>query len=135
MNNPWYKFKSQPWRQLFPAALMTTLSVAIPDLFLQWSYFNSQGWNRSLSLLLSPPLGIVISLAAIFGMGALGVYICERWFPNLILNTASLWALVLCLIVGLFFKSFFPTFLVGFSYSSIICLMLGVFWKGRRYWR
>ncbi|NEP28299.1 MAG: peptide chain release factor 1, partial [Moorea sp. SIO3I6] len=76
-------------------------------------------------------------MAAAIGVGVLGVYICERWQSQVFLKTSSLWALVLCLMVGLLLKSQLPIpfGLVGFSMNAVIGVILGVFWKGRPYWR
>jgi hypothetical protein len=70
-------------------------------------------------------------------MGALAVYLLEWWQKQWLLNNSTLWALVLCLFIGLLLKSFLPLpaiFLTA-SKASLISLAVGVFWKGRPYWR
>jgi len=49
-----------------------------------------------------------MSIAIAVGIGALTVYLCERWLPQVLLNTSSLWALVLCLLLALGLKSLLP---------------------------
>ena len=137
MNEPWRRFKSQPWRLLSQVALLTTVLVVVLESLLIWGSQNSELFRRFFSLLFSPPLGVILPLAAAMGFGGLGVYICERWRNQVILNSSSLWALVLCLTVSLFLKSLLPipALLVGFSYTCVVGVIFGVFWKGRPYWR
>ena len=68
--------------------------------------------------------------------GALGVTLCERWPGKIYLNTARLWALILCLLGGLAFKLLLPLplELVQLSQEGLIGVVVGVFWKGRPYW-
>ncbi|NES73950.1 MAG: hypothetical protein F6K24_56580 [Okeania sp. SIO2D1] len=85
----------------------------------------------------SPIFGVLIPVGAAIGMGALAVYLLEFWQKQWLLNNSSLWALVLCLFIGLLFKSLFPLppVLVSASRASLISLAIGVFWKGRPYWQ
>ncbi|PSO63903.1 MAG: peptide chain release factor 1 [Cyanobacteria bacterium SW_8_48_13] len=137
MNDPLRRFKSQPWKPLSQVAGLTTLLVILIEGVLSWILTQSDPLPRSLSPLLSPPLGIIVTVAAAVGVGILGVYICERWQSQAMLNTASLWALILCLIVGLVLKSLLPlpAILVRLSFNMVVGVVVGVFWKGRPYWR
>ncbi|EGJ33981.1 MULTISPECIES: hypothetical protein [Moorena] len=137
MNNPWHNFKQQPWLALSKVAAFTTVLVVALENLLIWVLTQSEIFRPVSVLLFSRPLVIIWFFAATIGVGVLGVYICERWQSQLLLNTSSLWALVLCLIVGLLLKSQLPIppGLVGFSMNSLIGVILGVFWKGRPYWR
>ncbi|PSO52293.1 MAG: peptide chain release factor 1 [Cyanobacteria bacterium QH_8_48_120] len=137
MNDPLRRFKSQPWKPLSQVAGLTTLLVILIEGVLSWILTQSDPLPRSLSPLLSPPLGIIVTVAAAVGVGILGVYICERWQSQAMLNTASLWALILCLIVGLVLKSLLPlpAILVSLSFNMVVGVVVGVFWKGRPYWR
>lgn len=78
-----------------------------------------------------------MAIATAVGIGTLAVYLCERWLPQVLLNTSSLWALVLCLLLGLVLKSLLPlpSLLLDLSQFTLIGVILGVFWKGRPYWR
>ncbi|PSO93193.1 MAG: peptide chain release factor 1 [Cyanobacteria bacterium SW_6_48_11] len=136
MNDPLRRFKSQPWKPLSQVAGLTTLLVILIEGVLSWILTQSDPLPRSLSPLLSPPLGIIVTVAAAVGVGILGVYICERWQSQAMLNTASLWALILCLIVGLVLKSLLPlpAILVRLSFNMVVGVVVGVFWKGRPYW-
>ncbi|PSO64602.1 MAG: peptide chain release factor 1 [Cyanobacteria bacterium QH_2_48_84] len=137
MNDPLRRFKSQPWKPLSQVAGLTTLLVILIEGVLSWILTQSDPLPRSLSPLLSPPLGIIVTVAAAVGVGILGVYLCERWQSQAMLNTASLWALILCLIVGLVLKSLLPlpAILVRLSFNMVVGVVVGVFWKGRPYWR
>lgn len=78
-----------------------------------------------------------MAIATAVGIGALAVYLCERWLPQVLLNTSSLWALVLCLLLGLVLKSLLPlpSLLLDLSQFTLVGVIVGVFWKGRPYWR
>jgi CHASE2 domain-containing sensor protein len=78
-----------------------------------------------------------MTIATAIGVGALAVYLLERFYQQVIINTASLWALVLCLALFLFLKSLVPLMpiLVNFEQIQLIGIILGIFWKGRPYWR
>ena len=134
MNDPWNTFKQQPWLPLSKVAALTTVLVAVLENLFIWVLTQSETFRL---LLFSRPLAIIWFMAAAIGVGVLGVYICERWQSQVFLKTSSLWALVLCLIVGLLLKSQLPILpgLVGFSMNAVIGVILGVFWKGRPYWR
>lgn len=133
MRDPLQRLKYLPWLELFQVATLTILIVTLLDIVL----------IQIIVTLLSRPssffgtlTGLVIFASAI-GIGSLAVYLMERFFQQIHINTATLWALVFCLSVLLFLKSYLriPVFLAGFSYPQFIGVILGVFWRGRRYWR
>jgi hypothetical protein len=75
-------------------------------------------------------------MAAAVGVGALAVYLLKRFYPQVLINTASLWALIPCLLLFLFIKSLLPIpGLVNLTYPQLLGIIVGVFWKGRPYWR
>lgn len=137
MTNPLRRLKFLPWRSLFLLSSLITLIVIVLDLLLTLGYKQSLAIRRALYLLYAPPLGILVNLAVIVGIGALAVYLLEKLYPKVIVNAATLWALVLCLAVCLAVKSLFvvPNVLVNFDETQLIGMMVGVFWKGRPYWR
>lgn len=135
MNDPLAKIKSQPWKPLSLVALATVTIVTVIDYFLLFLFSNFAPIQQSLSFIASSPLGILLPLAIAAGIGAFSVYICDRFRTQIFLNAGSLWALVLCLIIALALTGLFPSFLVRFSYPALLGIMVGVFWKGRRYWR
>ncbi|AFZ51937.1 hypothetical protein [Dactylococcopsis salina] len=137
MNDPLRRFKSQPWKPLSLIALTTVAIVSAIDYLLIFLLANSEPFRSSISFLFSPPLGMLIPLAVAGGIGILGVYICDQFRSQVFLNAGSLWALVLCLVIALALTGLLPlpSFLVQFSYPALLGIMVGVFWKGRRYWR
>lgn len=137
MTNPLRRLKFLPWRSLFLLSSLITLIVIVLDILLTLGYNQSIAIRRALELLYAPPLGILVNLAVIVGIGALAVYLLEKLYPKVIVNAATLWALVLCLAVCLVLKSLFvvANVLVNFDETQLIGMMVGVFWKGRPYWR
>ena len=136
MYDPWRRFKSQPWQPLLQVAVITTLLIVLLEGLLIVGFTQLEFFQRSLRVLFAPPLGLIVSIAAAVGVGVLGVTVCERWRSPIILNVASLWALILCLIGGVLLKSLLPipSLLVGLSYPTVVGVIIGVFWKGRPYW-
>ncbi len=129
------RLKLLPWRSLLTLASLTMLVVFLAELVLVAS-MQLPVVDRTVSMLLHPPLGGLLLLVAPVGVGALSVYLGERWFGQLLFNKSVLWALVLCLLVTLFLKSqMYPNSLIQFSQFSLIGVVVGVFWKGRPYWR
>lgn len=137
MRDPLRSLKFLPWRSLLQVSLLVAVIVIILDFLLTLGYIQSDIFQRLLMLVYAPPLGIVISLAIAVGIGALGVYLLERFYRLVSINTGSLWALVLCLAVVLFLKTLLPLPAVVFNLNqaSLIGIIIGVFWKGRPYWR
>ncbi|MDF0554770.1 peptide chain release factor 1 [Kamptonema sp. UHCC 0994] len=137
MSNPLGRLKNLPWRELLQIAALTNLIVIGLDLFLWWGFTQSPIVRNILKLLYGSSLGVLIPVVTAVGMGALAVYLFEQRQQQFLLNGSSLWALVVCLLVGLAFKSFLslPAFLVDLSETTLIGIVIGVFWKGRPYWR
>lgn len=80
---------------------------------------------------------VALPVAAGFGIGALALRVMEQVFRQIFLNTGVLWALVACLAVVLFIKSWLPipALLVTVGSSQVVGAMLGIFVVGKRYWR
>ncbi|NEN91592.1 MAG: peptide chain release factor 1 [Okeania sp. SIO3H1] len=138
MNNIWQRLKSLPWQELLLVSFIATLTVVATEVLLILSFTYFFVILKPLSMLFSSPIfGVLIPIGAAVGMGALAVYLLEFWQKQWLLNNSSLWALVLCLFIGLLLKSLFPLppVLVSVSRASLISLAIGVFWKGRPYWR
>jgi hypothetical protein len=136
MNNFMRRFKLLPWREmLLISALVNSIVVGL-ELFLKWGLMQSRIFTNVLMLLFDSSLGILIPFAIAVGMGTLAVYFFEQWEQQFLLNQASLWALVLCLLLGLLLKSLvLSPFLISLSETALIGIAIGVFWKGRSYWR
>jgi hypothetical protein len=132
MADPLRRWKYQPWRSLLQVSGLTILIVIFLELLL--SVGDRQG---TLSTLYRPPLGTIVSFTTAVGVGAFAVYLLERFYPQVFLTTSSLWALVPCLALVIFLKSLLPVppLIVQLSYLHLIGVIVGVFWKGRPYWR
>lgn len=129
------RLKLLPWRSLLTLASLTTLVVFLAELVLVAS-MELPVVRQAVSMLLDSPLRILLPFAIAVGTGALSVYLGERWFARLIFNKSVLWALVLCLIATSLLKSqIFSTSFTQFSQIALIGIVVGVFWKGRPYWR
>lgn len=137
MTDPLRTLKYLPWRSLLQVSGLSVVIVILLEVFLSIGFLQSSAIRRTLTTLYTPPLTIFIVFAAAVGVGVLAVYLLERFFPRLTLNTASLWALVPCLALVLFLKSLLPIpfSLVNLSYVQLIAIIVGIFWKGRPHWQ
>ncbi len=137
MNNPLRRLKQIPWTALFWVSLLTLFWASVIDLLLRLGLIYVDLIGRALTLLFTPPLGIVVGLAAAVGLGALALIFLEILYPQLMISTGVLWALLLCLFLAVVVRSLLPlpTILLNPSYSTLIGAMLGIFLKGKPYWR
>ena len=137
MTDPLRRLKFLPWLSLLQVSALITLILVVLDLLLILGSAQSVGIKRALTLLYSPPLGLVVTFAVAVGIGALAVYLLEILYRKGTINSGILWALVLCLALGLVLRSVLPVppFLVDLNEIQLVCMIVGVFWKGRPYWR
>lgn len=137
MNNPWHRLRWLPWRSLILVSVLTIALAAVLDFLLIQGLTQSAIIRSALVFLLSPPWSLLAIAATGVGIGALAVLLFERLPKQVLIDTSTLWALILCLILGLGLKSLFPLarILTGLNYTQVIGILVGVFWKGRRYWR
>jgi hypothetical protein len=137
MSNFLRRFKLLPWREMLQISALVNSIMAGLELFLLWGLIQSQLFRNVLKLLFGSSLGMLIPFAIAVGMGALAVYFLEYWQQQFLLNRISLWVLVFCILLGLLLKSFLPIppFLASLSETALIGVAVGVFWKGRPYWR
>jgi hypothetical protein len=137
MANPLQRLKRLPWIPLLLTAVLTSIWVFVVEFFLGIGVERSPLVQKSLALLLSPPLGIITVLAIAALVGALAVFLLEIVYPNLLINAGVLWALVPCLILAIVLKNQLPVplNLVALENGQLIGIILGVFVKGRPYWR
>lgn len=134
-NNPFRRLKYLPWAILAQVAGLTIFSVVVLEILLLVST-EIPAIARSLDLLFAPPLGLLMGLAIAMGVGALGVCILERFYSQVTINTSVLWALILCLLIGLLVHSLLPFVgLIGLNQAALMGILLGVFIKGWSYWR
>jgi hypothetical protein len=139
MSNPLRRLKFLPWRPLFLLSSLVTLIVVVLDFLLTIGYNLSPVLARIITLMYSGSLGIIVQFAGVVGVGVLAVYLLEKIFSNVTVNTAVLWTLVLCLTLCLILRSFLPIpeILVSIynNETQLIAIVIGIFWKGRPYWR
>lgn len=137
MANPLRRLKFLPWRSLFLVSILVTLIVTVLDFLIAVGYTYSGAIKQALNLLYAPTLGIIVDFAIVVGIGALAVYLLEKLYKFSI-NTAILWTLVLCLSVCLFVKTLLPlpkVLVMNFDEIKLMGILIGIFWKGRPYWR
>lgn len=137
MYNPLQRLRRLPWRHLFLTALITNLGILIAEFALVTGVAHSEAIRGAIELLFAPPLGIITAFAIAVGVGALAVYYLEVIYPQLIINAGVLWALILCLMLVMLVKSLLglPSGLMDVSQFHLMGIILGVFMKGKRYWR
>lgn len=137
MANPLRRLKFLPWRSLFLVSILVTLIVTVLDFLIAIGYTYSGAIKQALNLLYAPTLGIIVDFAVVVGIGALAVYLLEKLYKFSI-NSAILWALVLCLSVCLLVKSLLPlprVLVINFNEIKLMGILIGIFWKGSPYWR
>jgi hypothetical protein len=131
------RLKLLPWREMLQSSALVNSIVIGLELFLDWGFTPSWAIRNRVTILYGSSLEILIPFAAAVGMGALAVYLLEYWQQQFLLNRTTLWVLVLCVLLGLVLKSFLPIppLLASLSEEALIGVTVGVFWKGRPYWR
>ena len=137
MTDPLRSLKYIPWRSLLQISGLTLVIVIFLELLLSLGSRQFYVIGSILRTLSAPPLGLIMTFATAVGVGALAVYLLERFDRQVFINTARLWALVPCLVLVIFLKSQLPVppLLVQLNYVQLIGIIVGVFWKGRPYWR
>ncbi|MBD0336053.1 MAG: peptide chain release factor 1 [Cyanobacteria bacterium Co-bin13] len=139
MRNPLSRLKTLPWVILLQNAALTVLIATVLDFLLLQVFLQlppallDGGLSAFFSLLF-----LVLPFLAMMGVGALSVVLMQQVFRSVFLDGGILWALVACLGLVLFLRGLLPwdvSFLVGLSYTQIVGAALGVFFRGKRYWR
>lgn len=140
MFDPLRRLKYLPWTELLQVALVTIVFMIAID----WVFFQLvriPALLPTIAQLFNSPFSLLIFLGAAVGVGALAVAIMERWFRQIVITNSSLWALVPCIALWLWLRSFlpenvFPQLLTpALGTQSLIGVIVGVFWKGKPYWR
>lgn len=138
MFDPLRRLKYLPWIPLLQVGLITILIAIAIDGLLIFAIRVPLIFTL-LARLLNSPFELLVGLAIAAGLGAIAVTILERWFRHVIINTATLWALVPCVALWLVLRSWIPMPPVlltpAVDVTSIACITLGIFWKGKSYWR
>ena len=130
-----HKLNYLPWRSLFQIAIIVTLILIPLELLVGWGYSSSPIIRQIIDRIYTYPLGTIVYVAAGVGVGALAVYVGERRRVVGLVNNPSLWALVLCVMLGLFAKSLLPipSFLVNFrDIGTLIGVIFGVFGRAQQ---
>jgi hypothetical protein len=124
-----------PWRSLFQVAILTQIVVLLLEFSLPLVVEQSAISVRLWALLFAPPLGIFTRFCVAMLVGALAVVILER-MRRVVINASSLWALVFCLFVMLLVRPLIPVpaILLDLGELQLFGMIIGVFWKARRYW-
>ena len=138
MFNPLRRLKFLPWIALLQTALVTVAIVVALDLVTEQILEFVPVARNLLWRMLNSPIGILLNLLVAVGIGALSVAVLERWFRQVVITDSTLWALVPCLALWILLKSFLPiseALVPGLSIFQIMGFILGIFWKGRSYWR
>jgi hypothetical protein len=136
MNNPLRRLKQLPWLPLFLTTLLTLFWATVLELLLRFGYEHVLLIRQTLKMLFTPPLSILMGLAIAVGLGALAVMFLEIVYPQLFITTGVLWTLLFCLFLLLFVRNLvLPPILLDASYPMLIGCMLGIFLKGKPYWR
>ncbi len=137
MANPLRRLKFLPWRSLLQVSALTTIILIVLEFLLTLGYTQSAVINRTLDFLYTGFLGLLMTFVTAIGVGAITVYLLERFYQQVIINTANLWGLVLCLAVFLLLKSLLPLMpiLISLDQLQLVGIIIGIFWKGRPYWR
>jgi hypothetical protein len=137
MSNPLRQLKYLPWLPLALTGFATALIVFIAEVLLVVSAQYIPGVANVLQVLFSPLLAIIMEFAIAFGIGILAVFWLEKVYPRLVISAGVLWALILCVILAILVKSLLPLAVnfVQLNQMLMAGILVGVFWKGRRYWR
>lgn len=137
MSNPLQRLKYLPWLPLGLTGLATAIITYVFEYVLLLSYQYVPPIQTVLNLLFAPPLSIIMGFVIALGIGAVAVFWFEAVYPRIVINAGILWALILCVLLALTLKSFLPlpVNLFGFNQMLLIGVVVGVFLKGKRYWR
>ncbi|MEB3275008.1 MAG: hypothetical protein ACO4CG_10465 [Prochlorothrix sp.] len=141
--NPLRSLQNLPWQPLFLAGLLNG-AIALVFMIGLRVLVESVDWIYAGAVMLVSQrvLFRLCLLGGAIGWGALGVVVVERFFPQVRLNGNTLWALLFCMGMAAWVEQqvvamFVPG--VGLLLSWLgqvsIGVLVGVFWKGKRYWR
>jgi signal transduction histidine kinase len=138
MSSPLQRLRRLPWLVLALISILTVFGILVLELLLWIGAVRFALIRDALSLLYTPPLNLAVELIVAAGVGALAVYLLEVICPQVVINAGVLWALLLCLLLAAYVKSMLSlpiSLLNPTSQTFLIGVVLGVFWKGKSYWR
>lgn len=137
MSNPLQRLKQLPWMSLLLVALLTIFWASVLEFALIFGSMHVALIQNARLMLFSPPLDTILLFAIAMGIGALSVIFLEILYPQIMINAGVLWALVFCLLITLLLRGILPigTELLELRELMLIGSLLGVFFKGKPYWR
>lgn len=129
--------KYLPWRSLFLAAILAVITMKAIDFLVSKSFDYTE--SSSFAELLSTKIGnLLFVFCGGLAIGGFGVLYLERMGRVGPIYPSTLWALFLCLLISLWLSTYIPVEgrgLVDISELHVMSTILGVFWRGRPYWR
>lgn len=136
MQGPLQRLKNLPWLPLLQVTALAVLLVTAIDATIVEAAVRFPSVATVLQLVAR--FGPALLVAAGVALGALAAHLLERLRPDVYLNTATLWGLVPGLFLWSLARMLLP--LPGFlfaapSYPQVVGTIVGIFWRGRRYWR
>lgn len=134
--NPLQTLRYLPWLPLLTVAALTLVVTFVLEILLVLAVTVSPLANQALNLLFTPPLGMLMVVVIGLGVGAIAVWILETLRQDIVINAGILWALIACLMLLVALRQLIPgAALVAPNQPTLIGVVLGVFFRGRRYWR
>ena len=134
--NPLQTLRYLPWLPLLTVAALTLVATFVLEILLGLAITVSPLANQALNLLFTPPLGMLMVVVIGLGVGAIAVWILETLRQDIVINAGILWALIACLMLLVVLRQLIPgAALVAPNQPTLIGVVLGVFFRGRRYWR
>ncbi len=130
--------KYLPWRSLTLAALLSVIVVKAADLWIGRILGQLDNTSVLMKFLLTPTGSTLLFFCVGLAIGSLGVLFLEKFEVRQAIDSSSLWALVLCILISLWL--IVQLNIEGLSlgevhYTHTIGIVVGVFWKGRYYRR
>lgn len=130
--------KYLPWRSLTLAALLSVVVVKATDLWIGRLLGQLGNTSLLMKFLLTPTGSTLLFFCVGLAIGSLGVAFLEKFEVRQAIDSSSLWALVLCILVSLWLVvqlNIEGLSLSEVHYTHTIGIAVGVFWKGRYYRR
>jgi hypothetical protein len=131
-------FKQLPWGSLCLSSLLAVVVVRGIDFFLMRGLPHLDKTSALGQLLVTPAGYMLLLLCGGLAMGGLGVAFLERMERISPIYVSTLWGLVLCLFISLWLVNLLPMGGLGLSMLTQLHLpviVVGVFWRGKPYWR
>lgn len=130
--------KYLPWRSLSLAALLSVIVIKAADLWIGRILGQLDRTSVLIKFLLTPTGATLLFFCVGLAMGSLGVAFLEKFELHRTINSSSLWALALCILISFWLivqLNIEGLSLGGVHYTHTIGIIVGVFWKGRHYKR